>query len=128
MPPTITPSVAPVIKPDPKTEALVKKVSDFTTAEEKKLTAQPEKDMNEALKTEDEMLKGIKLQEQAASEAEKERDKIGLYRDTTKALERGEEDFSSTIRQKNIEFADLQSKNDQYVHNMTFARSGKDYG
>lgn len=126
--PTITPTAAPVIKPDPKTEALVKKVSDFTADAEKKLTAQPEKDMNEALKTEDEMMKGIKIQQDAADEAEKERDKLKLFRDTTKALERGEEDFSSTIRQKNLEFTDLQTKNDQYVHNMTFARSGKDYG
>lgn len=127
-PPTLTPTVAPVVKPDPKTEALVKKVADFTTEAEKKLTAQPEKDMNEALKTEDEMMKGIKLQEDAAAEAEKERDKLKLYRDTTKTLERGEEDFSSSIRQKNLEFTDLQAKNDQYVHNMTFARSGKEYG
>ncbi len=45
-----------------------------------------------------------------------------------KALERGEEDFSNVLQQKNIEFLDLEEKGKQYVHNMTFARSGKDYG
>lgn len=127
MNPSLTTSPT-VLKPDQKTVEMTNKVKDFTTQQEKKVVAGPEKDMLTALKTEDELMEGQKLQQEAADKAEQEKNRIGLYRDSTKALERGEEDFSNTIRQKNIEFTDLQTKNDQYVHNLTFARSGKDYG
>ena len=55
MNPSLTTSPT-VLKPDQKTVEMTNKVKDFTTKEEKKIVAGPEKDMLTALKTEDELI------------------------------------------------------------------------
>lgn len=86
LPPVLPDKTTPVA--DPKTKAMIDNVNTFVNDQEKKITAKPEKDMLTGLKTEDELVKGQKLQQEAANEAELERDRIKLYRDTTQSLER----------------------------------------
>jgi hypothetical protein len=62
-------------------------VNTFVDEQKKNITG-PAKDVLTGLETQDELQKGITLQQEAADEAEKERERIKLYRDTTQALER----------------------------------------
>lgn len=112
----------------PQASTTMNEMNSFIQEQSKTTMAQPEKDAFEAAKTMDELNAGIKYNQAQADIHGEEEQRLKLYRDTTKALERWSEDFTNTMRRSVMDMTNLQNQNANMVHNLTFARNGAEYG